>query len=164
MIGLTSLITDSPNTANDHSISRRLIDSVSIMQIQITSVAWEPRRRGRLNLSRSLKRRAAGDAARLGFVAASDSMLPVLRQALKAPSGSDVTILIEGELGTGKQVLAHAIYQLDPKPSSFPFVTAHGSTINESLAEASYSDTIGERSHHPASHLSSARVRQRENG
>src|SRR6516162_2674946 len=74
--------------------------------------------------------------ARLDFVAASDSMLPVLRQALKAASVSDVTILIEGETGTGKQVLAHAIHQLDPKRSTFPFVTAHCSTINEALAES----------------------------
>ena len=74
--------------------------------------------------------------ARLGFVAASDAMLPILRQALKAASASDVTILIEGETGTGKQVLAHAIHQLDPKRSSFRFVTAHCSTINEALAES----------------------------
>jgi len=77
-----------------------------------------------------------GMFARLDFVAASDSMLPVLRQALKAASVSDVTILIEGETGTGKQVLAHAIHQLDPKRSTFPFVTAHCSTINEALAES----------------------------
>jgi two-component system response regulator PilR (NtrC family) len=74
--------------------------------------------------------------ARLGFVTASDAMVPVLQQALKAASASDVTVLLEGETGTGKQVLAQAIHQLDPKRSSFPFVTAHCSTINEALAES----------------------------
>ncbi len=77
-----------------------------------------------------------GTFARLGFVASSDAMVLVLRQAVKAASASDVTILLEGETGTGKQVLAQAIHQLDPKRASFPFITAHCSTINESLAES----------------------------
>ena len=74
--------------------------------------------------------------ARHGFVTASDAMVPILRQALKAAAASDITILLEGETGTGKQVLAQAIHQLDPKRAKFPFVTAHCSTINETLAES----------------------------
>jgi transcriptional regulator with PAS, ATPase and Fis domain len=74
--------------------------------------------------------------ARLGFVTASDAMVPVLRQALKAASASDLTILLEGDTGTGKQVLAQAIHRLDPKRANFPFITAHCSTINETLAES----------------------------
>jgi transcriptional regulator with PAS, ATPase and Fis domain len=74
--------------------------------------------------------------ARLGFVTASEVMDPILRQALKAALVSDVTILLEGETGTGKQVLAQAIHRLDPKRAGFPFVTAHCSTINETLAES----------------------------
>jgi transcriptional regulator with PAS, ATPase and Fis domain len=77
-----------------------------------------------------------GTFARLGFVTASDAMVPVLRQALKAALASDVTVLLEGETGTGKQVLAQAIHRLDPKRANFPFVTAHCSTINEALAES----------------------------
>jgi len=71
-----------------------------------------------------------------GFVTASDAMVPILRQALKAASAGDITVLLEGETGTGKQVLAQAIHQLDPKRSQFPFVTAHCSTITETLAES----------------------------
>jgi len=63
-------------------------------------------------------------------------MVPLLRQALKSASVSDVTILLEGETGTGKQILAQAIHRLDPKRSKFAFVTAHCSSINESLAES----------------------------
>jgi DNA-binding NtrC family response regulator len=73
---------------------------------------------------------------RLGFQTGSAAMLPVLRQAHKAACVSDITVLIEGETGTGKQVLAHAIHQLDQKRSGHPFVTVHCSTINESLAES----------------------------
>ncbi|HEV2387318.1 MAG TPA: sigma 54-interacting transcriptional regulator [Candidatus Acidoferrales bacterium] len=74
--------------------------------------------------------------AELGFVTGSETLLPVLRQAYKAASASDVTILLEGETGTGKQVLARAIHQLDQKRRAFPFVTVHCSTITEALAES----------------------------
>jgi transcriptional regulator with PAS, ATPase and Fis domain len=46
--------------------------------------------------------------------------------------------MLEGETGTGKQVLAQAIHLLDQKRRPFPFVTAHCSTINESLAESEF--------------------------
>jgi len=72
--------------------------------------------------------------AQCGFVTASDAMAPFLRKALKAASASDITILLEGQTGTGKQVLARAIHQLDPKRAQYPFVTAHCGTINETLA------------------------------
>jgi two-component system, NtrC family, response regulator HupR/HoxA len=74
--------------------------------------------------------------ARHGFVTASDAMVPILRQALKAALVSDITVLLEGETGTGKQVLARALHHLDPKRAKFAFVTAHCSTINETLAES----------------------------
>jgi len=74
--------------------------------------------------------------ARLGFVSASDEMVPTLRQAHKAALATDITVLIEGDTGTGKQVLAQAIHRLDPRRAGFPFITAHCSTINETLAES----------------------------
>jgi len=72
----------------------------------------------------------------LGFIAFSEPMLGVLRQAGKAACLSDITVLLEGETGTGKQVLANAIHRLDQKRRSHPFVTLHCSTINEALAES----------------------------
>jgi transcriptional regulator with GAF, ATPase, and Fis domain len=71
-----------------------------------------------------------------GFITASDATLPLLRQASKAACLSDITVLLEGETGTGKQVLAHAIHQLDQKRRAHAFVTVHCSTINETLAES----------------------------
>lgn len=71
-----------------------------------------------------------------GFITGSDAMLPLLRQASKAACLSDITVLLEGETGTGKQVLAQAIHLLDQKRKTGPFVTVHCSTINESLAES----------------------------
>jgi transcriptional regulator with GAF, ATPase, and Fis domain len=72
----------------------------------------------------------------LGFVSGSDLLLPLLHRACKAAEISDVTVLIEGETGTGKQVLAQAIHQLDRKRRTFAFVTVHCSTISEGLAES----------------------------
>ena len=72
----------------------------------------------------------------LGFVTGSDQLLPLLRRAHKAADVSDVTVLIEGETGTGKQVLAQAIHLLDRKRQAFPFVTIHCSTVSEGLAES----------------------------
>jgi transcriptional regulator with PAS, ATPase and Fis domain len=72
----------------------------------------------------------------LGFVSGSDELLPLLQRARRAAEISDVTILIEGESGTGKQVLAQAIHRLDRKRNRFAFVTVHCSTITEALAES----------------------------
>lgn len=47
---------------------------------------------------------------------------------------SDATLLIEGETGSGKQVLAETICQLDPKRYRHPFVVIHCGTLQESLA------------------------------
>ncbi len=72
----------------------------------------------------------------LGFVSGSGELLPLLRRAHKAADVSDVTVLIEGETGTGKQVLAQAIHLLDRKRQAFPFITIHCSTVSEALAES----------------------------
>jgi transcriptional regulator with GAF, ATPase, and Fis domain len=72
----------------------------------------------------------------LGFVTTGTSMTGVLQCAYKASRASDATVLLQGETGTGKQVLARAIHALDEKRGRFPFVTVHCSTVNESLAES----------------------------
>jgi transcriptional regulator with GAF, ATPase, and Fis domain len=89
----------------------------------------------------------------LGFVSGSHQLLPLLERAHKAAEISDVTVLIEGETGTGKQVLAEAIHGLDRKRNPFSFVTVHCSTIAEALAESelfghqrgAFSGAIGSR-------------------
>ena len=72
----------------------------------------------------------------LGFVTTGAGMTGVLQCAYKASQASDTTVLLQGETGTGKQVIARAIHCLDDKRSRFPFVTVHCSTVSESLAES----------------------------
>ena len=90
---------------------------------------------------------------RFGVVAGSRRMAPVLRSAWKAAQVSDTALLIEGETGTGKQLFAQAIHQLDEKRSRHSFVTVHCGTIQESLAESelfghqrgAFSGAVGDR-------------------
>jgi transcriptional regulator with PAS, ATPase and Fis domain len=63
-------------------------------------------------------------------------MDPVLHCAYKAAQVSDATVLLQGETGTGKQVLARAIHSLDQKRCHFAFITVHCSTVTETLAES----------------------------
>jgi transcriptional regulator with GAF, ATPase, and Fis domain len=74
--------------------------------------------------------------AQFGFVSRSERLVPLLEQAYKAACVSDITVLIEGETGTGKQVLAHAIHMLDSKRAGYRFVTVHCSALTETLAES----------------------------
>ena len=74
--------------------------------------------------------------AQLGFVTSSSSVVSLLRRAYKAALVSDITVLLEGETGTGKQVLAQGIHKLDRKRNSSSFITVHCSTISEGLAES----------------------------
>src|SRR5215472_2148827 len=91
----------------------------------------------RMSMSDQLSdRELLSEFDRLGFITCSPGMAPLLRRAHKAAEVSDITVLLEGETGTGKQVLAKAIHQLDQKRNSFAFVTVHCSTVNEALAES----------------------------
>jgi len=72
----------------------------------------------------------------LGIISRCPNVARVLRQAEKAAEVSDVTVLIQGETGTGKQLLAQNIHELDQKRRGFPFVTVHCSTVSEALAES----------------------------
>src|SRR6266700_3944393 len=72
----------------------------------------------------------------LGVTSCCPNVTAMLRRAHKAAEVSDITVLIQGETGTGKQVLAQSIHQLDQKRRGFSFVTVHCSTISEALAES----------------------------
>jgi len=74
----------------------------------------------------------------LGFVTVSEAMAPMLRQVRKAAYVSDASILLEGETGTGKQILARAIHQLDQKRRAGSFVTINCSAITDGLAESEF--------------------------
>jgi DNA-binding NtrC family response regulator len=62
--------------------------------------------------------------------------LPTLEQlpALESLAGSDISVIIEGETGTGKEVVARAIHQLSGRQGAL--VAVNCAAIPEALAEA----------------------------
>jgi transcriptional regulator with GAF, ATPase, and Fis domain len=72
----------------------------------------------------------------LGIIAESEAMISIFRWIVRVSALSDLPILIMGETGTGKQILAHAIHRLDPKRRDGPFVAVNCGAISPSLAES----------------------------
>ncbi|QBC45489.1 sigma-54 interaction domain-containing protein [Iodobacter fluviatilis] len=68
------------------------------------------------------------------FIGECDAVLELKRQALRAAQ-RDAPILLLGETGTGKEILAHAIHAASPRAHK-PLVTLNMAAIPETLLEA----------------------------
>lgn len=74
--------------------------------------------------------------AHLGLVGESQALLTLFRWVERLSALSDLSTLITGETGTGKELLASAIHRLDPKRSQGPFVVLNCGAISPLLAES----------------------------
>jgi DNA-binding NtrC family response regulator len=74
--------------------------------------------------------------ADVGAVGESASLLSVFRGLARISSLSDLPTLITGETGTGKELLARALYSQDAKRRNGPFVALNCSAISPTLAES----------------------------
>ena len=72
----------------------------------------------------------------LGVVAESSAMMSVGRLVVRVSRLSDLPLLLSGETGTGKELLARATHALDPKRSRGPFVALNCAAVPPDLAEA----------------------------
>jgi two-component system NtrC family response regulator len=70
-----------------------------------------------------------------GIIGASPKMREVVQLAEKLAPGSETTVLIEGETGTGKELLAEYIHSLSPR-ASFPFVPINCGAFPQELLES----------------------------
>ncbi len=76
-----------------------------------------------------------GDGVSLdGVVGSSDSMLEVYRLTRRVASRL-TTVLLTGETGTGKELIARAIHRLSPRASG-PFVRVNCGALSENLLES----------------------------
>ena len=73
---------------------------------------------------------------RLGIVGESQPMLDLFRAIVRLSVVSDLPTLLTGETGTGKECLARAIHQLDPKRHAGPFVALNCGALTATLAES----------------------------
>jgi len=70
------------------------------------------------------------------FIARSPVMADVVSKAAKAAQISDVPVIIYGESGTGKQLLAETIHRLDPKRATERFLVVNCASISGTLADS----------------------------
>ena len=70
-----------------------------------------------------------------GIIGASPKMREVVQLAERLAPGSETTVLIEGETGTGKELLAEYIHSLSPR-ASFPFVPINCGAFPQELLES----------------------------
>ncbi|QEE29354.1 sigma-54-dependent Fis family transcriptional regulator [Terriglobus albidus] len=75
------------------------------------------------------------DAALLPGMIGNSSGMRELARMVRLVAPRDTTVLIEGETGTGKEVVSRAIHRLSPR-SQKPFVTLNCAAIPEALLEA----------------------------
>ena len=74
--------------------------------------------------------------AQLGIVGTSGQMLSVFRSVIRFGTLSDFPVLISGETGTGKELIATSLHRLDAKRSKGPFIVVNCSAINTGIAES----------------------------
>jgi transcriptional regulator with GAF, ATPase, and Fis domain len=72
----------------------------------------------------------------VGIVGLSTKMISVFRWVVRVSALSDFPVLITGETGTGKELIANALHQLDAKRRGGPFIVTNCSAISAGLAES----------------------------
>jgi len=105
--------------------------------IQVDEVRFLVQRASRLHRLEAENRRLRSEAGRgpmPGLISMSASMLEVCRLAERA-AASDISVLISGESGVGKEVLCRALHQTGPRAEA-PMIAINCTAIPENLLES----------------------------
>lgn len=79
-------------------------------------------------------RRGPGDPARAALNGPRDAAVKAVYAQAERAAKSTISVLIAGETGTGKEVLARAVHALSPRAAG-PFIAIHCAALSESLLE-----------------------------
>ncbi|MEF7613822.1 sigma 54-interacting transcriptional regulator [Aquincola sp. MAHUQ-54] len=109
-----------------------LYDRVEGLKPVVDKVAQLQRRLTAAERELSENRRAKYSLA--SFIGVSPACTEIKRRARRAAQ-LDSTVLLAGETGTGKELLAHAIHNVSPRADK-PFIGINAAAIPESLLEA----------------------------
>jgi hypothetical protein len=88
----------------------------------------------RVDLVESARKVAISSATRFGRLVGSSVEMRRLYPVLERVSGSNVPVVIEGETGTGKELLAESLHEAGPRAGK-PFVVFDCTTVAPSLIE-----------------------------
>lgn len=88
------------------------------------------------NEQHSEEERLSKQMKSLGIVGVSARIVSVFRWVTRVSALSDFPVLITGETGTGKELVANALHQLDAKRRAGPFIVTNCSAISAGLAES----------------------------
>ena len=92
-----------------------------------------------LNVERARQREEhvlAQQMSALGLVGRGPRIMNVFRSIARVSPLSDLPVLISGETGTGKELVARSIHRLDPARCQEPFIPVNCSAISAGLAES----------------------------
>jgi len=88
-----------------------------------------------VNMRKELNHLRASQRSKVNFVIGESPKMRALIQAAQRASQASVSVLITGETGTGKEVLARAIHQGGPRASK-PFVAINCAAIQSTMLES----------------------------
>ncbi len=84
-----------------------------------------------------LKQELGFDQGPIPLIGRSEAMQDIHRMMTKIAQDDKATVLIQGETGTGKDVVARIIHQLSPR-RDFPFIAVNCAAIPEGLMESEF--------------------------
>ncbi len=79
---------------------------------------------------------ADGDGDPFAGIIGQDAAMQELFSTIRSVAASPATVLLEGESGTGKRIIAQALHRADPKRRNHPFVEISCGALPETLLES----------------------------